>query len=333
MENYSDRFREFLGMLPGAESLDDPSVLSPSALTQRADYLLFGRSMIAEVKQLETDPAYKVEAVVDRYRAHPSYPLFFGQRTLTDVLAHMPPEVQEEIRQGVYDTISRSIAAGCEDANRQIRKTRSHFGLAQAGGVLFLLNDRIEILSPNVLGARIQQQMNKRAADGADRFPEIAYVCALSWAHFIRGVDGMPSHPILTVEGPAAKRFPIASEQLDYIVQAWCLHSSSRLMEGGKASRKLLEDYRSALPEQPPTHITQQEAWRQSYRQQRYLAALGVEELMAHGHRVFGELRPHMLGEQARHGDLREIMQRWTAFMEECQIRNLDMRQFRPNSV
>jgi hypothetical protein len=289
--------------------------------------------MIAEVKQLETDQAYKVEAVVNRYRSHPSYPLFFGERTLADVLAHMPAEIQEEIRQDIYDAITRSIVENCEDANRQIRQTRSYFGLAQAGGVLFVLNDRIEILSPNVLGARIQQQMNKRSADGTDRFPEIAYVCALTWAHFIRGVDGTPSHPILTVEGPAAKRSPIASGQLDYVVRAWCLHSNSRLMEGGKASRELLEDYRSALPEHTRTHITQQEAWRQSYRQQRYLAALGVDELMAHGQRVFAELRPHFLRDQARHGDLRESMQRWTAFMEECQLRNLDMRQFRPDSA
>jgi hypothetical protein len=332
MDNYADQFRVFLGLLPGAESLDDPNVLAISAQIKRADYLLFQRSMIAEVKQLETDPAYKVEAVLERYRSHPSYPLFFGQRTLSDVLAHMPQDIQDEIRQGVYDSISRSIMEGCEDANRQIRQTRSHFGLAHASGVLFILNDRIEILSPNVLGARIQQQMNKRAADGTDRFPEIAFVCALSWAHFIRGVDGTPSHPILTVEGPAAQSFPVASEQLDYIVQAWSFHSNSRLMDGGKASRVLLEDYRSALPAQSPTQVTRQLAWRQSYRRQRYLAALDVDELMKHGRRVFAELRPHFLIGEARQGEVREILQRWTDFMEECELRNLDMRQFRPIS-
>lgn len=330
MDNYSDRFREFLGMLPGAESLDDPAVIATTAPVKRADYLLFQRSMIAEVKQLETDPAYKVEAVVERYRSHPSFPLFFGERTLTDVLAHMPHEIQEEIRRGVYDSISRSITQGCKDANRQIRETRAHFNLAQAGGVLFVLNDRISILSPDVLGARIQQQMHKRTADGTARFPEIALVCALSWAHFIRGDDGTPAHPILTVEGPAAKSCPVTSEQLDYIIQAWSFHFDSRLMDGGKASRALLEDYRSGLPEQSPTHVAQHEAWRKTYRQQRYLAALDVNELMVHGRRVFAELSPHFLVGQTRHGNLLEIMQRWTDLMEECQLRNLDMRLFRP---
>jgi hypothetical protein len=330
MDNYADRFREFLGLLPGAESLDDPNVLAISAQIKRADYLLFQRSMIAEVKQLETDPTYKVEAVLDRYRSHPSYPLFFGERTLSDVLAHMPQGIQEEIRQGVYDSISRSIMEGCEDANRQIRNTRSHFGLARASGVLFILNDRIEILSPNVLGARIQQQMNKRAADGTDRFPEIAFVCALSWAHFVRGVDGTPSIPILTIEGPAAKSFPVASEQLDYVVQAWAFHSNSRVLDGGRASKVLLEDYRIALPERSPAGVTRQQVWRQTYRQTRYLAALGHDELMEHGRRVFAELSPHFLIGQDRHGDAREMLQRWADFMEECQLRNLDMRQFHP---
>jgi hypothetical protein len=41
------------------------------------------------------------------------------------------------------------------------RNTRQHFGLKSAGGVLFILNDRISILSPNVLAARLEQQMHK----------------------------------------------------------------------------------------------------------------------------------------------------------------------------
>jgi len=330
MKNFGDRFREFLGMLPGSESLDDPAVLAPSARIKRADYLLLQRSMIAEVKQLETDPAYKVEAVIERYRSHPSYPLFFGQRTLEAVLAHMPPELQDEIRQRVYDSISRSITEGCEDANRQIRQTRSHFNLPQAAGVLFILNDRIPILSPNVLGARIEQQLRKRLANGTDRFPEIAYVFACSWAHFVRGSDGTPAHPILLVEGPAAKRCPRAAEQLDYILHAWSLHGNARLLDAGKATRELLEDYRNALPEEAATQMKRHDAWRVAYRQRPYLARLSEEELLTHGGRVFANLTPHFLVGQEGQGDMIQLLQRWTDFLEECQLRNLDMRRFSP---
>lgn len=330
MAIYSDRFREFLGVLPGAESLDDPNVLVRSALIKRADYLLFQRSMIAEVKQLETDPAFKVEAVLERYKLQPSYPLFFGQRTLTAVLAHMPAELQEEIRQEVFESITRSIANGCEAANRQIRETRAFFGLPQASGVLFLLNDDISILSPDVLAARVEQQMHKHAADGTDRFPEIAFTCVCTWAHFVRSSDGTPSHPILVVEGPAAKAHASASNQLDYIFHAWSSHGNARLFNGGKASRAHLEDYRIALPTEQPTQIPRHEAWRIEYRQHRHLAALTPEDLLVHGRSVFDELSQHFLVGGDRKGDLMEIMQRWTHFLEECELRNVDMRQFRP---
>jgi hypothetical protein len=330
MVSYSDRLREFLGMLPGAESLDDPNVLVPSVPVKRADYLLFQRSMIVEVKQLETDPAFKVEAVLERYKLHPSYPLFFGQRTLTAVLAHMPAELQEDIRQEVFESITRSIAKGCESANRQIRESRAFFGLAQASGILFLLNDDISILSPDVLAARVEQQMHRRAADGTDRFPEIALTCVCTWAHFVRGNDGTPSHPILVVEGPAAKSHALASNQLDYIFHAWSSYGNARLFSGGKASRAHLEDYRIAIPSEQPTQVPCHEAWRIEYRQNRYLGALTGEDLMVHGRSVLDELSPHFLVGGDSKGDMMEIMQRWTHFLEECELRNVDMRQFRP---
>ena len=51
---------------------------------------------------------------------------------------------------------------------------------------------------------------------------------------------------------------------------------------------------------------------------------------MKHGKAVFAELTPHFLIGAVRKGDMMEILRRWGDFMEECQLRNLDMRQFRP---
>lgn len=323
MKDYASRFRDFLGVLPGAESLDDPSVLATSAPIKRADYLLFQRSMIVEVKELESDPEYKVESIIERYRTHPSYPLFFGKRTLQAVLEHMPEDLQEEIRQDVYDAISRSISGGCEEASRQIRETREHFGLSHASGVIFILNDRIAILSPNVLAARIRQQMHKRTPAGADRFPEISYACGLSWAHLVRANDTTPAHPVVIVEGPAGKSHPNASGQLDYILDAWSRTENATLLQGAQAN---LEDYQSALPQTSTGQIRAHEAWRVAYRAERYLATCSIPELMTHGRAVFTQLAPHFLKGREKQGDLSHLLQSWTHFLEECELRNLDMR-------
>jgi len=57
---------------------------------------------------------------------------------------------------------------------------------------------------------------------------------------------------------------------------------------------------------------------------------LGDEELLKHGQRVFAELSPHFLLGQKGQGDMMQLMQRWTDFLEECQLRNVDMRRFSP---
>jgi hypothetical protein len=327
MKNYASRFREFLGMLPGAESLDNPAILLPNVPIKRADYLLFQRSMIVEVKQLESDPEFKVESIIERYRSLPSYPLFFGKRTLQAVLEHMPADLQEEIKKMVYDAISRSISGDCEEGNRQIRETREYFGLSRASGVIFILNDRIPILSPNVLAARVRQQMHKRTSAGADRFPEISHVCGMSWAHLVLANDATPAHPVAIVEGPASRSHPNASGQLDYILDAWSRNENATLLQDVHAN---LEDYQSDLPATSTAQIRAHEAWRAAYRGERYLEAMDTPALMTHGQSVFAELAPHFLLDAEKHGDLSSLMHRWTHFLEECELRNLDMRHFSP---
>lgn len=97
MVNHSERFRAFLRLLPESESLDDENVLPATERIKRADYLLFRRSVIAEVKQLEDDPALKVEPILDKYRSHPSFPIFYGRVPLMRVLEEMPEEIRQKI--------------------------------------------------------------------------------------------------------------------------------------------------------------------------------------------------------------------------------------------
>ena len=247
MIDHSERFRTFLGRLPDAESLDDPKVLSPSVSIKRADYLLFGRSMIAEVKQLETDPAFKVQVILDRYSTQPGYPVVYGEVELMAVLQKMPAVMREDILREIYDAVTRSIRAGCEEANRQIRETRAHFGLSDASGVVFMLNDRIPILAPDVLALRINQQMHKHSSEGKPRFPEIACVCAITWAHFVRSSVGVPAHPIILCDGPTANSHRTLRGQMHYIVSAWTNHDAARLVQVEQTLATLV-DHQIALP-------------------------------------------------------------------------------------
>jgi hypothetical protein len=133
--------------------------------------------------------------------------------------------------------------------------------------------------------------------------------------------------------GPAAAKYPVAGQLLDYLLDAWSRYSRSTVVEDGRIGRAAvanLENYSSALVENQPTQIRRHEAWRLAYRAARYLADKTVDDLMAHGQSVFAELGPQFLIGTEKKGDLAELMQRWTEFLEECELRNLDMRQFKP---
>src|SRR5688572_2075707 len=73
------RFLAFLSQLPGSESLD--VLLNSQAYIgeRRADYLLFDRKLILEVKSLEVDTSHKAEAELDRHRNRPDFPVFYGE--------------------------------------------------------------------------------------------------------------------------------------------------------------------------------------------------------------------------------------------------------------
>lgn len=82
--------------------------------------------------------------------------------------------------------------------------------------------------------------------------PEIAYVCAITWAHFVRTDHGKPVHPIILVEGPASSANATANAQLHYIVKAWSEYSGATLFQNDlttRARQEGLEDYRIALPD------------------------------------------------------------------------------------
>ena len=74
-KSLADRFREFMAQYPGVERIDD---LAPGGNGKRADYLLDNRSVILELKSLETDVRPKIDRMVEALSAREDWPLFYG---------------------------------------------------------------------------------------------------------------------------------------------------------------------------------------------------------------------------------------------------------------
>ncbi len=115
-------FRRFVEGLPYAEVYDDDCTEESG---KRADYLLFERRAVGELKCLENDPANDIQAFAAGLMRERGIALY-GQISLQRLFSS----------QSDHDVLNRRairIASGCldphvKDANRQIRATRERLG-------------------------------------------------------------------------------------------------------------------------------------------------------------------------------------------------------------
>lgn len=236
-------FLDLLRALPGAESIDADGMLPVEYRGKRADFALFGRSLIVEVKSLQADPSHRVQTIVDEYRDRPGFPLFYGQLPLAQVVANMPSAWREEIRRRVALDVTKAVAKALAQANRQIRESKIALNVQEAGGLLVLLNDEVPILSPNLLVYSIQRQLKIRRPDESYRFSALDWVMAILKSHELQAEDGTWAHPILLLQGPPTDNSERIAAFADYIREQWAHVEGARQIES-KGSAELLEGYR-----------------------------------------------------------------------------------------
>ncbi len=128
-KNLEGRFKVFLRDLEGAESIDDLELTPEQERANKGDYFFAGRTVIGELKALYEDTASKIESILAPYQETPEWPVFFGKQDLNKVLQHLPDG--DKIRAKIFGTITRSIEAVVEKANRQIRATKETFELPE----------------------------------------------------------------------------------------------------------------------------------------------------------------------------------------------------------
>lgn len=199
MGTLAKRFIEFCRSIPGAEEVDALS-LEPQQQTlklKRADFLFDGRSIICEIKDLETDTAPKFIAFLKRE----GFELRPGEYSLQQLFSTRANG--RELFQKATSLVATAVADGLAEANRQMADTRRLFGITQADGVVIILNGMVEVLGPQIVIKRILERFKKTAADGSPYHANIALVLYFSEKHL---------RP--TEVGDAAVTFPIRNERV-----------------------------------------------------------------------------------------------------------------------
>ncbi len=330
-ESLEKRFLRFAAALPDAEALDD--VTSPDDRGEGvriADFLVYGRRAILEVKHLQKDPAEKINAEINEHRSREEFPVFYGQWELEAVLKHLPDG--ESIKRRIYERITRSTEAAFRSANRQIASTREVYGLPESPGILVLLNEDIAVLSPEVLAACIQMRFQRKDPDGRYHYRDITHAWMISECHKLTGAQDVELVPSMVVDGPAARRSDEESRLLLDLQRAWARWNGVPLVvTSNNAIESLAFEARSESGEGDNVRIPRHELWRRDYRDAPYLRNLSDEDVLRHGARLI-EAASVLFRKDSKHGEFEkriDLIKGWTHFLEEVNHRGLDLKRLR----
>ncbi len=325
-KNLEGRFKVFLRDLEGAESTDDLELTPEQERANKGDYFFAGRTVIGELKALYEDTASKIESILAPYRETPEWPLFFGKQDLNKILSYLPEG--DKIRARIFGAITRSIEAVVEKANRQIRATKETFGLPEAGGLLIILNDAVDILSPDLIVYRVRRALNKRTPDGGLRFPHVSAVLVIGAAHYTQMNPELKGLPILLIPNAV----PEASNVEEFVCglnEKWAAFERKPLIPVG--AEKLPEfEFRkfSDDAKEQGRPLTRQGYWSLLYRRRPYLRPLSEEQLLAFGAKALEEVGARFIkgAPKTPMAEMEPLMIRWSHFLDEAHHRALDLR-------
>lgn len=324
------RFLAFMGNVPGAESLDELLAGEAYRGQRRADYLLFGRRAIFEVKSLEVDPSEKVEAEMAHHRDRTDFPLIYGEVGLDKVLRHLPDG--KEINDKIYLHVTRSVDAAARSAEDQIENTARLLHLDRSIGVLVLLNQNVDILTPEAVAYRLAMLLKRKNDDGSFRTP-IAYCWVLFESHSLRDGPATTTLPMLALRGPSAKKNQWFEEPFAYLQTAWASYNGYPLFRlPANSSVDLAARAMSEPPDpKPGDRIPRQKVWEHRYKVQPHLRGLSDEEVLRYGKRAVDALKPHHLkgGPKTTEEQWEILMIPWSDFLCEARHRGLDLRRLR----
>lgn len=324
-KNLEERFKIFLSGLGGTESLDDLTLTREQQEAQKADYFLANRTIIGELKALYEDTTSKMEAILAPYRETPEWPIFFGEQELEKVLQHLPD--RDRIRATIFRAITRSIEAVVEKANRQIRETKRTFDLPEAGGLLIIVNDAVDILAPDVVMYRIRRALNKRR-DGKLRYENVSAVMLIGGTHYTQLKPDLKGIPILIIPNavPQAARVEAFIGELN---RKWAAFERVPFIPVPVEDVTKLTFRASNVDAKKATQpLTRQRYWSLLYKRNPYLRSLSEDELLEFGGKALEEVAAGMIkgAPQTPFEQMESKFVRWSNFLDEVNHRGTDMR-------
>ncbi|MDO8786702.1 MAG: hypothetical protein Q7J42_01325 [Sulfuritalea sp.] len=312
--------------IPGTELIDAIDLPKDSTKRRKADFLLENRRIVVELKTLTVDTSHKIDVEVEKHRQRDDFPLFYGKADFRKVMSHLSDG--EQIYRRTFGAITRSVEDAVRSAEEQISHTRHVLNLQNSVGILVILNESVELLSPDVVGYKVANLM-RRSRTGNSTSEKLDFAWLLFESHSLSTSSGFQAFPSMLIEGEGAINFPWFSDFHYSLHQRWAEHNGAQFVDGGSPNPEEIQ-FTSALglSEPEPTHMRRQELWQRQYDAKPHLRHLSDADLLEYGKELLTRLAPHFL--KGGHGFVREVvmpqMEEFTCFLQEANHRGLDLR-------
>ena len=170
---------DFLESDNSTESLDGAAFDQINGSETKADYMLGGRRMIAELKTLNASPLDRTEQRLKERFAKPDAPIVFGTLGVSQVIDGMHD--RKSISKMMIDMAGRAVRRHLQKANEQIVAIKARLKLPDAGGLLILMNEAEPMIDISSIAYTVKTAFE--TVDGA--YPNITNVWAIVESHRI----------------------------------------------------------------------------------------------------------------------------------------------------
>jgi hypothetical protein len=185
--------KAFLKSGQGTESLDDRQFSALHGSGQIADYLLWNRRFIAEMKAVNGYPSNRISRLVnDELRKEPRM-FVMGSVGIQRILSDR--ENGEEVNRLMVNVGGRPIRKLLQQADPQIADTRAKLQLSSAAGLAIILIDRPQKVEAGVAAYAVREALQAREP----LLDQIDFVWVSIEAHTVRLPDGRLGYPELGI--------------------------------------------------------------------------------------------------------------------------------------
>jgi hypothetical protein len=286
-----ERFNEFVRTLKSAEIVDEIELTAEQTNAKKPDFFFNERQLIGEMKTITTDMMPKVEAILEKHRNRPEYPIFYSPWEVSKILSHLPDG--EDINKKIFYMITSAIEDGVEKANRQIRTAQEVFELNGSEGILIILNDSIDIMSPDIVLHKVHSLFNKRTQSGEPRYPHISIAWIISDIHILQENQEQKLLPSVVVVNDHAPSWEESDNYLMWLQKKWAAFNNMPFIQGGSDIGKLR--FKKREDENPSGMIRRSEMWRKQYQKNPYLRNIGNEALLKHSKEINRQILPRFI--------------------------------------